>query len=290
MGLRASLGEWWEAGRKENREGREGRRRWDGTRGYQREGSDGQKRGGRRRGRGRKQTGGDEDESERRTRERGRQGERKSKGWKGRRGRDDVGAEKGGKVIKKEKMKRKMAHTDRGRSVYGLPASCAQRAEAACVERWHTTSQVLTHVVNTYERHERVTAGSAFVCKRERGGKTALVSLQLLIQNEPQRGGFIQSVLKHTGLLNITVSAKELVAKKKNKQKRIFQISPACTWAAGSIEAAGLWSSQRFLSGRCGEHTALPRVTHLHTNTLYRTHQRNKYKHDAAEHAWNTLV
>lgn len=93
------------------------------------------------------------------------------------------------------------------------------------------------------------------------------------------------------GLLNITVLAKELVAtKKKNKQKRIFQISPACTWAAGSIEAAGLWSSQRFLSGRCGEHTAFPRVAHLHANTLYRTHQRNKYKHDAAEHAWNTLV
>lgn len=62
--------------------------------------------------------------------------ERQSKGWKRRRGRDDVGAEKGGKVIKKEKVKRKMAHTQTGgRSVYGLPASCAQRAEAACVER-----------------------------------------------------------------------------------------------------------------------------------------------------------
>lgn len=66
--------------------------------------------------------------------------ERQSKGWKRRRGRDDMGAEKGGKkggkVIKKEKVKRKMAHTQTGgRSVYGLPASCAQRAEAACVER-----------------------------------------------------------------------------------------------------------------------------------------------------------
>lgn len=217
MGLRASLGEWWEAGRKENREGREGRWRWDGTRGYQREGSDGQKRGGRRRRRGGKQTGGDEDESERRARER----ERQSKGWKRRRGRDDVGAEKGGKVIKKEKVKRKMAHTQTGgRSVYGLPASCAQRAEAACVERWHTTSQVLTHVVNTYEHHERVTAGSAFVCKRERGGKTALVSLQLLIQNEPQRGGFIQSMLKHTVYWTSLYWQKSLWPKKKKTSKR----------------------------------------------------------------------
>lgn len=48
----------------------------------------------------------------------------------------EKGGKKGGKVIKKEKVKRKMAHTQTGgRSVYGLPASCAQRAEAACVER-----------------------------------------------------------------------------------------------------------------------------------------------------------
>ena len=97
-------------------------------------------------------------------------------------------------------------------------------------------------------------------------------------------------MLKHT-LYWTSLYWQRVCGKKKNKQKkRIIQISPACTRAAGSIEAAGLWSSQRFLSGSCGEHTALPRVGHVHTNTLYRTHQRNKYKHDAAEHAWNTLV
>lgn len=137
MGLRASLGEWWEAGRKENREGREGRGRWDGTRGYQREGSDGQKRGGRRRRRGGKQTGGDEDESERRARER----ERQSKGWKRRRGRDDVGAEKGGKVIKKREGEEKDgAHADRG--PFCLWIACFLRtAGGGCLRRTLTYNQ-----------------------------------------------------------------------------------------------------------------------------------------------------